>query len=47
MADRAETIALLGGVFLMVIPALLFDYRAGAFLIGLLLVLSTLDLRRP
>ncbi len=43
---RLETAALIVGVVLMVSAATLWDLRAGLFVIGLLLALSTLEIRR-
>lgn len=45
MTARAEPLALLAGMALLTVAALLVDVRLGLALAGLLLILSTVDLR--
>lgn len=45
MAERAEAIALLSGMLLLCLAALLVDVRLGLGLAGVFLILSALDVR--
>lgn len=45
MTDRLERLTLLVGILLLVIAATALDWRLGAVVAGLALILSTIDFR--